>query len=51
MLADRSVGIKYASKFASSSNYWKNSQGMNEAVKRLGIIEQKQQLHQKLIQL
>ena len=46
MQADRSVGIKYASKFASSSNYWKNSQGMNEAVKRLGIIEQKQQREQ-----
>ena len=43
MRAERPVGIKYASKFASSSNYWKNSQGMNEAVKRLGIIEQKQQ--------
>ena len=46
MRADRSVGIKYASKFASSSNYWKNSQGMNEAISRLGIIEQKQQREQ-----
>ncbi len=43
MRAERAVGIKYASKFAGSANYWKNSQGMNEAVKRLGIIEQKQQ--------
>ena len=42
MRADRAVGIKYASKYASSSNYWKNSQGMNEAVKRLGIIQQKE---------
>jgi len=48
MQADRAVGIKYASKFASSSNYWKNSQGMNEAVKRLGIIEQKQQREQEI---
>jgi len=46
MRADRAVGIKYASKFASSSNYWKNSQGMNEAVKRLGIIKQKEQREQ-----
>ena len=46
MRADRAVGIKYASKYASSSNYWKNSQGMNEAVSRLGIIEQKEQKEQ-----
>ena len=46
MRAERPVGIKYASKFASSSNYWKNSQGMNEAVKRLGIIQQKEQKEQ-----
>ncbi len=46
MRAERAVGIKYASKFASSSNYWKNSQGMNEAVERLGIIEQKKQKEQ-----
>ena len=42
MRADRAVGIKYASKYASSSNYWKNSQGMNEAVQRLGIIDEKE---------
>ena len=46
MREDRSVGIKYATKYASSSNYWKNSQGMNEAVERLGIIHQKQQREQ-----
>ncbi len=46
MREDRSVGIKYASKYASSSNYWKNSQGMNEAVQRLGIIPQKEQKEQ-----
>ena len=48
MRADRAIGIKYASKFASSSNYWKNSQGMNEAVQRLGIITQKEQREQEL---
>ena len=46
MRADRTVGIKYAAKYASSSNYWKNSQGMNEAVSRLGIVSQKQQREQ-----
>ena len=48
MRAERAIGIKYASKFASSSKYWKNSQGMNEAVQRLGIIQQKQQREQEL---
>ena len=46
MRAERAIGIKYASKFASSSNYWKNSQGMNEAVERLGIIREKEQKEQ-----
>ena len=50
MTAERAVGIKYASKYASSSNYWKNSQGMNEAVKRLDIIRQKQQREQDIRQ-
>ena len=29
------IRIKYASKYAQSSNYWKNSIGMNQAVKEL----------------
>ena len=48
MRADRAVGIKYASKYASSSNYWKNSQGMNEAVQRLGIIDEKEKKEQEI---
>ena len=48
MDADRAVGIKYASKWASSSNYWKNSIGMNKAIADLGVIEQKQQLEQRI---
>ena len=48
MRADRAISIKYSSKFAQSSNYWKNSQGMNEAVARLGIISQKQQREQNI---
>ena len=45
---DRAVGINYASKWASSSNYWKNSIGMNKAIANLGVIEQKQQLEDKI---
>ena len=48
MDADRAVGIKYASKWASSSNYWKNSIGMNKAIADLGVIAQKQQLEDKI---
>ena len=48
MDADRAVGIKYASKWASSSNYWKNSIGMNKAIAELGVIAQKQQLEAKI---
>ena len=50
MDADRSVGIKYASKWASSSNYWKNSIGMNKAIADLGVIAQKQRLEEQIKQ-
>ena len=46
MDSDRAIAIKYASKFASSSNYWKNSIGMNKAVAELDVIGQKRQLEQ-----
>ena len=42
MLADDAVRIKYASKYASSSNYWKNSIGMNRGLANLHVIERKQ---------
>lgn len=41
MLADNAIKIKYASKYAGSSNYWKNSIGMNKALKRLKVIDYK----------
>ncbi|MDX9697023.1 MAG: S46 family peptidase [Bacteroidales bacterium] len=41
MLADQAVKIKYSSKYAGSSNYWKNSIGMNKALKRLKIYDKK----------
>jgi hypothetical protein len=42
MLADPKVNIQYASKYSRSSNYWKNSIGMNQALKKLKIIDKKQ---------
>ena len=48
MDADRAVAIKYSSKWASSSNYWKNSIGMNKAIADLSVIAQKQQLEQQV---
>jgi hypothetical protein len=41
MLADDAIRIKYASKYARSANYWKNSIGMNKSLKQLKIIERK----------
>jgi hypothetical protein len=41
MLASDAVRIKYASKYAGSSNYWKNSIGMNRGLANLHIIERK----------
>ena len=43
MRADEAVRIKYDSKYASSSNYWKNSIGMNKCIDSIGLIGQKQQ--------
>ena len=41
MLASDAVRIKYASKYAGSSNYWKNSIGTNKAIKHLKVLEKK----------
>ena len=42
MQADEAVNIMYASKYASSSNYWKNSIGESKGLKRLRVFEKKQ---------
>lgn len=42
MRVDEAINIAYASKFARSSNYWKNSIGMNKAIGKLGVITEKQ---------
>lgn len=41
MQASDAVRIKYASKYAGSSNYWKNSIGMNRGLANLNVIERK----------
>jgi len=44
MTQNDTIRIKYASKFAGSSNYWKNSMGMNEALTNLGVLSEKEAL-------
>ena len=41
MRADEAVRIMYDTKYASSSNYWKNSLGMNKCIDSIGLIQQK----------
>ena len=48
MDASEAVRIKYDSKYAQSSNYWKNSMGMNKCIDSIGIISQKQQFEERL---
>jgi hypothetical protein len=47
MLASDAVRIKYASKYARSSNYWKNAMGMNTALAKLHVVKEKQALENK----
>ncbi len=44
------VRIKYDSKYAQSSNYWKNSIGMNKCIDSIGLIAQKQHFEAQLAQ-
>ena len=50
MRADEAVRIKYDSKYASSSNYWKNSIGMNKCIDSIGLIQQKAAFEAKIRQ-
>lgn len=50
MRADEAVRIKYDSKYAQSSNYWKNSIGMNKCIDSIGLIQQKAAFEQKIRQ-
>jgi len=44
MDADREVSIKYASKYASTSNYWKYYIGQTRGLKRLKVMDDKQKI-------
>jgi len=46
MMASEDVKIKYASKYSNSSNYWKNSIGMDRGLERMHVIERKQAIEQ-----
>ncbi|MBR5061583.1 MAG: S46 family peptidase [Prevotella sp.] len=48
MRADEAVRIKYDSKYAQSSNYWKNSIGMNKCIDSIGIISQKKEYEDRI---
>lgn len=50
MAASDKIRIQYASKFASSSNYWKNSIGMNKAIIDNNVLETKAEQEQKFAQ-
>jgi len=43
MMASDKVRIQYASKYAASSNYWKNSIGMSRGIVKLGVKARKQE--------
>ncbi|MDR0976369.1 MAG: S46 family peptidase [Prevotellaceae bacterium] len=49
MLADPAVRIHYASKYASSANYWKNAIGMNEGLIRLNVLDTKRAQQEQLL--
>lgn len=49
MLRDDAVRIHYASKYASSANYWKNAIGMNEGLVRLKVLDTKRSQQEALL--
>lgn len=46
MMASDKVRIQYASKYAQSSNYWKNAIGMSRGIERLDVRAKKQEQEQ-----
>ncbi len=49
MQRDPAIRIQYASKYASSANYWKNAIGMNEGLIRLRVLDTKKAQQEKLL--
>ena len=50
MRANEAVRIKYDTKCAQSSNYWKNSLGMNKCIDSTGLIRQKAEFEKRIRQ-
>ncbi len=48
MSSNDTIRIKYADKYAGSSNYWKNAMGMNEAIANMGVLAEKKELEARL---
>ncbi|WP_291859224.1 S46 family peptidase [Marinilabilia sp.] len=46
MNSSEKIRLQYASKYSRSSNYWKNSIGMNRGLKNLNVIAKKQELEE-----
>jgi len=49
MEKDESIRIKYATKQAQVSNYWKYFIGQNKGIRRLGVIEEKREAEKQLV--
>lgn len=49
MAQSDSIRIKYAKKYDESSNYWKNSMGMNRSIERLNLLERKRAAEEELL--
>lgn len=50
MQKNPAVRIHYASKYASSANYWKNAIGMNEGLLRLKVLDTKRSQQEQLLE-
>ncbi len=50
MRASDAVRIKYETAYAQSSNYWKNSLGMNKCIDSIGLVQTKADFEQKIRQ-
>ena len=48
MQANDTLRLMYASKYDESSNYWKNSIGMNRAIRRLHVLDKKRALEREV---
>ncbi|MFO8002106.1 MAG: S46 family peptidase [Marinilabilia sp.] len=50
MDSSKEIRLQYASKFSRSSNYWKNSIGMNRGLRNLNVIDTKEELEEEFRQ-